>query len=258
MNPLPGPIPPPNPEVVVDQLPGRQVVRQQTPGTSGAQHIPDGIHHLPAGILGGPATPASPPGPGVPESATRHPSNPWNKLLGSCPKSIACPATLPSVFQTLFKHFLSSLSPYPLHPRMVHVPAPCPERAVALPWPYLANRLANSTILASECLLTSCRCRLTILCGPSMVHHSREPSRGYPETLHHFAYPPATSGTQEFPSVALPQYLVGWSRVGRRFPNAVVPRRKLLQGFALVEPKSSRLGTPPIASLLGGSDSVEA
>ncbi len=51
--------------------------------------------------------PASPAEPGVPESATRPPSNPWNKLLGSCPKSIACPATLPAISQTLFKHFLN-------------------------------------------------------------------------------------------------------------------------------------------------------
>ena len=51
--------------------------------------------------------PASPAEPGVPESATRPPSNPWNKLLGSCPKSIACPATLPAISETLFKHFLS-------------------------------------------------------------------------------------------------------------------------------------------------------
>ena len=91
-----------------------------------------------------------------------------------------------------------------------------------------------------------------------MVHHSRDPSRGYPETLHHFAYPTGDEWNSGVSLSRLPQYLVGWSRVGCRFPNAVVPRRKLLQGFALVEPKSSRLGTLPIASLLGGSDSVEA
>ena len=56
MDSRPGSIPPPNPEVVVDQLPRWQVVGQQTPGTAGSQHIPDGIHHLPAGILGWTAT----------------------------------------------------------------------------------------------------------------------------------------------------------------------------------------------------------
>ncbi len=52
MNLLPGFLPPPNPEVVVDQLPGRQVMRQETPSAAGAQHIPHGVDNLPAGVLG--------------------------------------------------------------------------------------------------------------------------------------------------------------------------------------------------------------
>ena len=52
MDLLPSAIPPPGPEVVVDRLPGRQVMRQQTPSTAGAQNVPDAIYHLTAGILG--------------------------------------------------------------------------------------------------------------------------------------------------------------------------------------------------------------
>ena len=52
MNPLPGFLPSPYPEVVVDQLPRRQVMRQETPSAAGAQHIPDSVDNLPAGVLG--------------------------------------------------------------------------------------------------------------------------------------------------------------------------------------------------------------
>ena len=54
--PLPCLVISPVAEVPSDRAPRWQVVRQQTPGTTGAQHVPDGIHHLPAGVLGGPAT----------------------------------------------------------------------------------------------------------------------------------------------------------------------------------------------------------
>ena len=39
VNLLPGSFPLPNPEIMVRQLPARQVVRQETPGATGAQHI---------------------------------------------------------------------------------------------------------------------------------------------------------------------------------------------------------------------------
>ncbi len=41
---------------MVGQLPGRQVVGQETPGAAGAQHVPDGVDDLPAQVLGGTST----------------------------------------------------------------------------------------------------------------------------------------------------------------------------------------------------------
>ena len=52
MNLLPGFLPPPDPEIVVDQLPRRKVMGQETPSAAGAQHIPDGVDNLPAGVFG--------------------------------------------------------------------------------------------------------------------------------------------------------------------------------------------------------------
>ena len=88
VNPRPGPIPSPDPEVVIDQLPRRQVVWQQTPSTTGAQHVPDAIHHLSAGIF----------------SRTTAQPDRWDQRLQNPPlgisriRGISCPAHEPSLW----------------------------------------------------------------------------------------------------------------------------------------------------------------
>jgi hypothetical protein len=56
MHVLPGAIVPPAPEVLIDNLPGGEVMRQQAPGTATTQDIADGIHDLTLGIFLGPPT----------------------------------------------------------------------------------------------------------------------------------------------------------------------------------------------------------
>jgi hypothetical protein len=56
MHVLPGAIVPPAPEVLIDNLPGGKVMRQQAPGTATTQDIEDGIHDLTLGIFLGPPT----------------------------------------------------------------------------------------------------------------------------------------------------------------------------------------------------------
>ncbi len=55
MRSLPGSVPAPSAEVMKGSAPRWQVMRQHPPRASGAQHIADGIHHLPAGVLDGTA-----------------------------------------------------------------------------------------------------------------------------------------------------------------------------------------------------------
>src|SRR5262249_18698278 len=55
MDPLPGAVLAPQPEVVLDRLPGRQVVRQQAPGLAAAPHVEVGVRDL----TSAPATRAS-------------------------------------------------------------------------------------------------------------------------------------------------------------------------------------------------------
>ena len=50
VGPLPGSIPAPGAEVMEDDAPGRQVVGQHPPRTSGAQHVADGVDDLPTGV----------------------------------------------------------------------------------------------------------------------------------------------------------------------------------------------------------------
>ncbi len=50
VQPLPGTVEAPGPEVVVDGLPGRKLVGQQAPGTSATQHVEDGVEDLPQGM----------------------------------------------------------------------------------------------------------------------------------------------------------------------------------------------------------------
>ena len=45
----------PEPKVVVDGLPGRQVVGQQAPDAAGADPVADGVEQLAAGVAGGAA-----------------------------------------------------------------------------------------------------------------------------------------------------------------------------------------------------------
>src|SRR5262245_59146162 len=53
---LPGAIVPPAPEVLIDNLPGRKVVRQQAPGTATTEDREDRIHDLTLGRFLGPPT----------------------------------------------------------------------------------------------------------------------------------------------------------------------------------------------------------
>ena len=55
MGPLPGSVPAPSAEVMEGGAPGWQVMRQHPPRASGAQHIADGVHHLPSRVLDGTA-----------------------------------------------------------------------------------------------------------------------------------------------------------------------------------------------------------
>ena len=55
MRSLPGSVPAPSAEVMKGSAPRWQVMRQHPPRASGAQHIADGIHHLPAGVFDGTA-----------------------------------------------------------------------------------------------------------------------------------------------------------------------------------------------------------
>src|SRR5918999_1528621 len=43
---LPGAIQPPQPKVVVDALPGRQVMGEQPPGDAASEHVGYGVHYL--------------------------------------------------------------------------------------------------------------------------------------------------------------------------------------------------------------------
>jgi hypothetical protein len=56
MHPLPGAVPTPAPEVLVDKLPWRQVMWHQTPRTAAAQDIKDAVEDLPLGVFLRPAT----------------------------------------------------------------------------------------------------------------------------------------------------------------------------------------------------------
>src|SRR5262249_54044888 len=60
MNLLPKALIPPGVEVVADRLPGREVMRQHPPGTTGTAQITDGVDDLPAGVGAGPTRPAWP------------------------------------------------------------------------------------------------------------------------------------------------------------------------------------------------------
>ena len=55
MRSLPGSVPAPSTEVMEGGAPGWQVMREHPPRTSGAQHITDGVDHLPARVLDGTA-----------------------------------------------------------------------------------------------------------------------------------------------------------------------------------------------------------
>ncbi len=50
MHPLPYPIQAPGAEVVVDGLPGWEVVRQQAPGAAATDYVEDGVKDLPQGM----------------------------------------------------------------------------------------------------------------------------------------------------------------------------------------------------------------
>jgi hypothetical protein len=56
MHTLPGAIIPPAPEILIDNLPGGKVMRQQAPGTATTQDIEDRIQDLTLGIFLGPST----------------------------------------------------------------------------------------------------------------------------------------------------------------------------------------------------------
>jgi hypothetical protein len=50
VHPLEGALEPPSPEVVVDGLPGREVVGQQSPGAAALQDVEDGVEDLAQGV----------------------------------------------------------------------------------------------------------------------------------------------------------------------------------------------------------------
>src|SRR5919112_5185596 len=50
VHPFPGAIYAPSPEVTVDGLPGREVVRQQAPGTAAMHDVEDGVDDLAEGV----------------------------------------------------------------------------------------------------------------------------------------------------------------------------------------------------------------
>src|SRR5438270_8737636 len=50
VHPLPGAVDPPSSEVMVDGLPRRKVVRQETPSTPAAEYVEDGVKDLAQGV----------------------------------------------------------------------------------------------------------------------------------------------------------------------------------------------------------------
>jgi hypothetical protein len=55
MHQLPSPIVPPAPKILIDDLPGWEIMGQQAPGTTPTQDIEDGVQDFPFGILLGSA-----------------------------------------------------------------------------------------------------------------------------------------------------------------------------------------------------------
>src|SRR5918998_728810 len=53
MQPFPGTVAAPSSEVMVDSLPGREVVRQQAPGTATTEQVEDGVKDLTQGMYSG-------------------------------------------------------------------------------------------------------------------------------------------------------------------------------------------------------------
>jgi len=51
MHQLPRPVVPPAPKILIDELPGREIMGQQAPGTATTQNIEDGVQDFPFGIL---------------------------------------------------------------------------------------------------------------------------------------------------------------------------------------------------------------
>ena len=53
MDPLAGTVKAPSPEVMVDRLPGREVVGQKSPGTATTHDVEDGLEDLAQGVQPG-------------------------------------------------------------------------------------------------------------------------------------------------------------------------------------------------------------
>ena len=86
MRSLPGSVPAPSAEVMKGSAPRWQIMRQHPPRASGAQHIADGIHHLPAGVFDGTAAGFGRRQATVPAVATPGRSGRWGNLVGSYPQ----------------------------------------------------------------------------------------------------------------------------------------------------------------------------
>ena len=97
VRPLPGSVPAPSTEVMEGSAPGWQVMRQHPPRTSGAQHIADGVHHLPARVLDGTAAGFGRRQQWFQQIATPPRSGRWDKLVGSCPQITSASPFLASV-----------------------------------------------------------------------------------------------------------------------------------------------------------------